>query len=244
DPARPTWRNESPAGTPEPKPSASSDVASPTLSSPPCEPTTTEASKRSPPQSGRRLDIGASPSSTAPGADHVRGRFQGEVRGRGQLPCCAVGLIHLLVSETPAIVGSPPTRRDAEGGDPLGLWRELRGVWGTQDLGAVEPGRDPGGSVHGGAADAGYGHPGAVRGKTRRTTIAAEGTARPADLVDRRFVASAPNRLWVADLTYVRTWSGFVYVSFITDVFSRRIVGWQASRSLKTDLALNALEQA
>src|SRR5690606_31323347 len=100
------------------------------------------------------------------------------------------------------------------------------------------------GVSHGGAADAGYGHPGAVRGKTRRTTIAAEGTARPADLVDRRFVASAPNRLWVADLTYVRTWSGFVYVSFITDVFSRRIVGWQASRSLKTDLALNALEQA
>ena len=65
---------------------------------------------------------------------------------------------------------------------------------------------------------------GAVRGKTRRTTIAAVGTARPADLVDRRFVASAPNRLWVADLTYVRTWSGFVYVSFVTDVFSRRIV--------------------
>ena len=57
---------------------------------------------------------------------------------------------------------------------------------------------------------------GAVRGKTRRTTIAAEGTARPADLVDRRFVASAPSRLWVADLTYVRTWSGFVYVSFIS----------------------------
>src|SRR5690554_263880 len=65
---------------------------------------------------------------------------------------------------------------------------------------------------------------GAGRGKTRRTTIAAESTARPADLVDRRFVASAPNRLWVADLTYVRTWSGFVYVSFVTDVFSRRIV--------------------
>ena len=53
-----------------------------------------------------------------------------------------------------------------------------------------------------------------------------------------------PNRLWVADLTYVRTWSGFVYVAFITDVFSRRIVGWQASRSLRTDLALHALEQA
>ena len=86
---------------------------------------------------------------------------------------------------------------------------------------------------------------GAVRGKPKRTTIpAGDPTARPADLVDRDFTAPAPNRLWVADLTYVRTWSGFCYVSFITDVFSRRIVGWQASRSLRTDLALDALEQA
>lgn len=86
---------------------------------------------------------------------------------------------------------------------------------------------------------------GAVRGKSKRTTIPVDDpSARPADLVDRQFVASAPNRLWVADLTYVRTWSGFVYVSFIIDVFSRRLVGWQASRSLRTDLALNALEQA
>lgn len=86
---------------------------------------------------------------------------------------------------------------------------------------------------------------GAVRGKTKRTTVPADDAAgRPADLVDRRFTAVAPNRLWVADLTYVRSWSGFVYVAFITDVFSRRIVGWQASRSLRTDLALHALEQA
>lgn len=86
---------------------------------------------------------------------------------------------------------------------------------------------------------------GAVRGKPRRTTAPADDPAvRPADLVDRQFTVSAPNRLWVADLTYVRTWSGFVYVSFVTDAFSRRIVGWQASRSLRTDLALNALEQA
>ena len=62
--------------------------------------------------------------------------------------------------------------------------------------------------------------------------------------MDRNFTAPAPNRLWVADLTYVRTWSGFVYVAFITDVYSRMIVGWQASRSLRTDLALDALEQA
>jgi putative transposase len=86
---------------------------------------------------------------------------------------------------------------------------------------------------------------GAVRGKTKRTTIPADDPgSKPADLVDRQFTAAAPNRLWVADLTYVRTWSGFVYVSFITDAFSRRIVGWHASRSLRTDLALYALEQA
>ena len=85
---------------------------------------------------------------------------------------------------------------------------------------------------------------GAVRGKVKRTTVADDSAARPTDLVDRDFTAVARNRLWVADLTYVRTWSGFVYVAFITDVFSRRIVGWQASRSLRTDLALHALEQA
>ena len=85
---------------------------------------------------------------------------------------------------------------------------------------------------------------GIVRGKPKRTTTTDDTSERPRDLVDRQFKAEGPNRLWVADLTYVRTWSGFVYVAFVTDVFSRRIVGWQASRSLKTDLALNALEQA
>ena len=85
---------------------------------------------------------------------------------------------------------------------------------------------------------------GAVRGRPRRTTITNDAAVRPRDRVDRDFTAVAPNRLWVADLTYVRTWSGFVYVAFVTDVYSRRIVGWQASRSLKTDLALHALEQA
>jgi putative transposase len=85
---------------------------------------------------------------------------------------------------------------------------------------------------------------GAVRGKKHRTTVADDLAARPRDLVDRNFTAAAPNRLWVADLTYVRTWSGFVYVAFVTDVYSRMIVGWQASRSLRTDLALDALEQA
>ena len=85
---------------------------------------------------------------------------------------------------------------------------------------------------------------GVRRGKTRRTTAPDETAPRPADLVQRDFSASRPNELWVADLTYVATWSGFVYVSFVIDVFSRFIVGWQRSRSLRTDLALDALEMA
>ena len=85
---------------------------------------------------------------------------------------------------------------------------------------------------------------GVIRGKPKFTTIPGDESERPRDLVDRRFRAGQPNRLWVADLTYVRTWSGFVYVAFITDVYSRMIVGWQASRSLRSDLALDALEQA
>jgi putative transposase len=68
---------------------------------------------------------------------------------------------------------------------------------------------------------------GAVRGKTRRTTTTDEAAPRPADLVERDFSASRPNQLWVADLTYVVTWSGFVYVSFIIDAYSRFVVGWR-----------------
>jgi len=86
---------------------------------------------------------------------------------------------------------------------------------------------------------------GVVRGKKSvRTTFSDEAAARPADLVKRQFRATAPNALWVSDLTYVKTHSGWVYVAFIIDVFSRYVVGWQASRSLHADLALDALEMA
>jgi putative transposase len=86
---------------------------------------------------------------------------------------------------------------------------------------------------------------GVVRGKTSvRTTFSDEAAPRPADLVKRQFRAQAPNNLWVADLTYVKTHSGWVYVAFIIDVFSRYVVGWQASRSLRADLAIDALEMA
>ncbi len=83
------------------------------------------------------------------------------------------------------------------------------------------------------------------RGRTWTvTTVGDERLERPADLVDRDFNAPAPNRLWVADLTYVKTHSGWVYVAFVIDVFSRMVVGWQASKSLRSDLALDALEMA
>jgi putative transposase len=85
---------------------------------------------------------------------------------------------------------------------------------------------------------------GVRRGKAHRTTTPEAAAARPADLVERDFSAARPNQLWVADLTYVATWSGFVYVAFVVDAFSRFLVGWQASRSLRTDLALDALEMA
>ncbi len=86
---------------------------------------------------------------------------------------------------------------------------------------------------------------GAVRGRAyKRTTQPDLAAPRPADLVERDFAVAAPNRLWVSDLTYVATWVGFVYVAFVIDAYSRRIVGWRASASLRTDLALDALEQA
>jgi transposase InsO family protein len=86
---------------------------------------------------------------------------------------------------------------------------------------------------------------GAVRGRAWKiTTHSDPAQTRPTDLVDRQFTATRPNQLWVADFTYVATWRGFVYVAFVIDVFSRRIVGWRVSSSLHTDLALDALEQA
>jgi transposase InsO family protein len=85
---------------------------------------------------------------------------------------------------------------------------------------------------------------GVVRGRRVRTTIPDAVAERRHDLVQRDFTATRPNQLWVADLTYVATWRGFVYVAFVIDVFARRIVGWRATPTLRSDLALDALEQA
>ena len=85
---------------------------------------------------------------------------------------------------------------------------------------------------------------GVVRGKTFKTTIPDELADRRQDRVNRTFTVSRPNALWVADLTYVATWRGLVFVAFVIDAFARRIVGWRVSGSLRSDIALDALEQA
>ncbi|EXU68677.1 transposase [Streptomyces sp. PRh5] len=85
---------------------------------------------------------------------------------------------------------------------------------------------------------------GAVRGKKVITTIPDQQAERAPDRVDRDFVATAPNRCWVADFTHVTTWAGVVYVAFVVDTFSRRIVGWSAATSKEAQLVLDALEMA
>lgn len=85
---------------------------------------------------------------------------------------------------------------------------------------------------------------GALRGKVKRTTIKDPAAARAKDLVRRNFAPNAPNRLWVADFTYVSTWSGWVYVAFVIDAYARRILGWSASSSMNTALVLNAVNHA
>jgi putative transposase len=112
------------------------------------------------------------------------------------------------------------------------VWRQLRRE-------GVDVGRDRAGRLMGELGLAGV-----TRRVRKQTTLPAGTAGRPTDLVDRNFNATAPNRLWVADLTYVSSWAGFCYVAFVTDVFSRRIVGWRVSTSLSAELALDALEMA
>ena len=85
---------------------------------------------------------------------------------------------------------------------------------------------------------------GAIRGKPLRTTISDKAAPCPLDHVNRQFHPPAPDRLWLADFTYVSTWAGFVYVAFVIDAYARRIVGWRASRTAHADFVLDALEQA
>jgi len=139
------------------------------------------------------------------------------------------------------------TRRDAE------LMPEIRRVW-TENMEAYgvlktwkQLNREeiPAARCTVGRLMGKMGLHGVVRGRAYTVTTRPDETARrPPDLVNRNFTASRPNQLWVADLTYVATWRGFVYVAFVVDVYSRMIVGWRVSNSLRTDLALDALDQA
>lgn len=125
------------------------------------------------------------------------------------------------------------------------LWAENRRVYGVRKLhkaakrSGIKIGRDQVARIMKIA-----GISGVTRGKKRRTTYSDERADRPADLVNRIFRANQPNRLWVADITYVPTWSSFAYTAFIIDAWSRAIVGWKVSSSLSGDLALDALEMA
>lgn len=85
---------------------------------------------------------------------------------------------------------------------------------------------------------------GALRGKDKVTTVSSPADSQPGDLVQRKFEASRPNQLWVADFTYVRTQQGFAYCALIVDVFARLIVGWNVARHMRSGLVLTALEQA
>ena len=85
---------------------------------------------------------------------------------------------------------------------------------------------------------------GAVRGKVKRTTISDPHAAKPHDLVDRNFSPLAPDRLWVADFTYVSTWSGWCYTAFVIDAYARRILGWSVATTMTSQFVVDAVEQA
>ena len=116
----------------------------------------------------------------------------------------------------------------------------IRKTWRELSRRGVEAGRDRVGRLM-----RAEGLEGVRRGRRPRTTTPDEAAAdRARDLVERRFVAEAPNRLWVADITYIRTYAGFVYLAFILDVFSRKVVGWQIATHMRTELVVDALEMA
>jgi putative transposase len=167
--------------------------------------------------------------------------------GWGVEPICRV--LQVAPSTYYAARGRPPSARalrDAQlkvevarvHKDNFGVYG-ARKVWRQLGREGIAVGRDRVARLMG---ELGIG--GVVRGKPRRTTTPAATAERPADLVERDFTAPAPNRLWVADLTYVATWAGFAYVAFVIDAFSRMIVGWRVATSLRAELALDALEMA
>ena len=158
-------------------------------------------------------------------------------------------MLHFAPSVYYAYKSRPPSRRSVEDAELklliMKIWEENFRCYGAEKLwrqlqrDGVSAGRDRVARLM-----RELGICGVVRGKPKRTTVPAHNEQRPEDLVRRHFQAPAPNRLWVADITYVRTQAGFAYVAFVIDAFARMIVGWAVSVSLRADLALAALEMA
>jgi transposase InsO family protein len=170
----------------------------------------------------------------------------------GVEPICAVLPIAPSTYYLHRVQATDPTRRSARAKRDVVVRAEIQRVWTThrQVYGARKVWRQlrreaivaPRCAVE--RLMRALGLQGVVRGRGVRTTIPDDAAERPLDLVARDFTATRPNELWVSDFTYVATWRGFVYVAFVIDVFSRRIVGWRVSSSMRSDLALDALEQA
>ncbi len=166
----------------------------------------------------------------------------------GVEPICRI--LDVAPSTSYARRSRPPSRRAVEDGRLRGRIRDVhattyaaygsRRTWKTLRRQGDEVGR---GRVERVMRQHGI-QGGQRQAKKRWLTRADEAAPRPADLVERHFVAHAPNQLWVCDLTYLKTYEGFLYLAFVKDVFSRRIVGWQTATHVRTDLALDALEMA
>ena len=164
--------------------------------------------------------------------------------GRADLRAAAGRPLHLLRRQGPAPLG--PGRSDAEVGPQLAeLWKHNYSVYGRRKLWkAAQRAGIAGGRDQVARLMALHGIRGATRAKKRFTTKADPTAVRAPDLVNRDFTADRPDALWVADFTYCSTWSGIVYVAFIIDVYSRRLVGWKAARSMTAPLVVDALNMA
>ena len=165
----------------------------------------------------------------------------------GVEPICEV--LQVAPSTYYAAKARPPSERAQRDAvlipELVALWEKNYRVYGTRKLwraarrDGLDVGRDQVGRLMRAAGICGV-----RRGKRVRTTKPDERADRPPDLVDRNFTATAPNQLWVTDLTYVPTWAGAAYVCFIIDVFSRTIVGWRVASHMRTSMVLDALEMA
>jgi putative transposase len=168
-------------------------------------------------------------------------------RRLGVEPIC--GVLQVASSTYYAARARRPSRRAQRDAELLprlvGLWKDNYEVYGSRKLwkaarrAGIDIGRDQTRRL---MAKAGI--QGARRSKRVRTTRRDSSAARHPDLVQRRFTAVEPNRLWVTDLTFVATWAGVAYVCFIVDAFSRMIVGWRVAPHMRTPMVLDAIEMA